>query len=96
LDLLEAVQDALLTGKYIVTAHLLDEMQAEHLFFVDVKTVVMGAEALNEKGGGEAGNPKVEVLGPTTDGRTIGIVCSVRTDGSVLLITTYEITQGGL
>ena len=85
-------RNALLSGNYIVTTHFTEEMQDDYLFFVDVKAAAMGSQEVNDKGVDDDGNPKVEVVGPTVDGRTVGVICSVRPDGSVLLITVYEVT----
>jgi len=33
--------------------------------------------------------PRYEIVGPTTDGRRVGVICRLKATGKILLITTY-------
>lgn len=90
-DALRTIQAAFESGRYEVTEHFLDEMRDDVLFFVDIESAMRDAGAIQELELDGAGNPKYRVDGPTTDGRAIGVVCSIRLSDNLLLITVYDL-----
>lgn len=94
-DVLEVIQRNFLDGNFKVTLHFLHEMRNDLIFFVDIQHAILEADSLSECGVDGAGNQKCEVLGSATDGRSLGIICSLRQEDNVLLITVYEIKRRG-
>ena len=88
---LAKIQDAIAAEDYDVTSHFIEELRADHFYFVDAEAAILEADEIEDDGLDAQGNPKFKVTGTSTDGRLAQIVCSLLSDGSVLLITVYEL-----
>jgi hypothetical protein len=86
-EILHHIQRDVREGSAFFTSHFYLEMVQDYLFFVDVETAIYECIEVSEIGVDSAGNLKYELKGRATDGRTIGLVCSVN-DG-VQFFTVY-------
>jgi len=89
-EVTSAVQEAFATGRYEATRHFWQELRADGFLLADVHSALDEISAVVEVGVGQSGNPKYEVAGQSTDGRSVCVVCSFKETGVLLLITVYE------
>jgi len=88
-----AVREAFDKGRYEATRHFWYELRADGFMLTDLHSAFDAITTVVEMGEDYIGNPKFEVTGSATDGRTISVVCSFKETGVVLLITVYEGTR---
>jgi len=87
---LKTIQNCVANDNYEVTEHFIDEMKEDAFFFVDIENSILENPRICDKGCDDKGNPKFEIQGKSTNGRRIGIICSVKQNNVGLLITIYE------
>ena len=88
---LERIRNAVLDGRYTLTEHAYDEMDADNLDVLDVESAILTGEidqvmTLDPRG------TRYVVLGKATDQRTpVGVVARFVEHDQLLVITVYEI-----
>ncbi|OHB94034.1 MAG: hypothetical protein A3E19_00720, partial [Planctomycetes bacterium RIFCSPHIGHO2_12_FULL_52_36] len=70
------------------TPHFFEEMADDNLTLVDVEVAIANGRVRRRFTRDPRGR-RYEVVGPTTDGREIAIICRIKNTGKLLLITTY-------
>jgi hypothetical protein len=72
--------------------HFFEEMADDNLTFADIEMAIAKGQ-IRRKFTRDPRGSRYEVIGPTTDGRKIGIICRIKSTGKLLLITTYALEE---
>ena len=72
--------------------HFFEEMADDNLTFADIEMAIAKGQ-LRRKFTRDPRGSRYEVIGPTTGGREIGIICRIKSTGKLLLITTYALEE---
>jgi hypothetical protein len=68
--------------------HFFEEMADDDLMLPDIETAIAHG-AVRRRFTRDPRGTRYEVVGPTTDGRDIAVICRIKGTGKLLLITTY-------
>ena len=69
--------------------HFFEEMADDNLTFADIEMAIAKGQ-IRRKFTRDPRGSRYEVIGPTTGGREIGIICRIKSTGELLFITTYS------
>jgi hypothetical protein len=72
--------------------HFFEEMADDNLTFADIEMAIAKGR-IRRKFTRDPRGTRYEVIGPTTGGREIGIICRIKSTGKLLLITTYALEE---
>ena len=72
--------------------HFFEEMADDNLTFADIEMAIAKGQ-IRRKFTRDPRGSRYEVIGPTTGGREIGIICRMKSTGKLLLITTYALEE---
>jgi hypothetical protein len=72
--------------------HFFEEMADDNLIFADIKMAISKGR-IRRKFTRDPRGTHYEVVGPSTDGREIGIICRIKSTGKLLFITTYALEE---
>ena len=72
--------------------HFFEEMADDDLAFPDIEMAI-GKGRIRRKFTRDPRGARYEVVGPSTDGRKIAVICRVKSTGKLLFITTYALEQ---
>jgi hypothetical protein len=72
--------------------HFFEEMANDNLTFADIKMAITKGR-IRRKFKRDPRGTRYEVVGPTTNGREIGIICRIKSTGKLLFITTYTLEE---
>ncbi len=72
--------------------HFFEEMADDNLIFTDIEMAI-GKGRIRRKFRRDPRGTRYEVVGPTTNGRKIGIICRIKSTGKLLFITTYVLEE---
>ena len=70
--------------------HFFEEMADDNLIFADIKMAISKGR-IRRKFTRDPRGTRYEVVGPSIDGREIGIICRIKDTGELLFITTYAL-----
>lgn len=70
--------------------HFFEEMADDNLIFADIKMAISKGR-IRRKFTRDPRGTRYEVVGPSIDGREIGIICRIKNTGKILFITTYAL-----
>lgn len=90
-ETLRQIQEAVAGGSYIMTAHALLEMRADHLDVVDIESAILTGRIAREFTADPRGT-RYEVVGTACD-LTTPVAAIVRLEKGVLIVTVYEVTR---
>lgn len=68
--------------------HFFEEMVADNLEFPDVERAIATGKVMRKFTRDPRGT-RYEVVGKSTDGREIGVICRIKSTGKLLFITVY-------
>lgn len=68
--------------------HFFEEMANDDLQLVDIEMVILNGKVRRRFTRDPRGT-RYEVVGPSTDGRQVAIICRLKETGKLLFITTY-------
>ncbi|HEV8718804.1 MAG TPA: DUF4258 domain-containing protein [Candidatus Binatia bacterium] len=68
--------------------HFFEEMADDDLIFADIEMAIANGR-VRRRFTRDPRGVRYEVVGPTTDGRQVAIMCRIKTTGKLLFITTY-------
>jgi hypothetical protein len=72
--------------------HFFEEMADDNLIFADIEMAITKGR-IGRKFTRDPRGTRYEVVGPTTNGREIGIICRIKSTGKLLFITTYALEE---
>ena len=70
--------------------HFIEEMANDYLTFADIQKV-LATGRIQQKFTKDPRGPRYEVVGSSTDGRTVAVICRIKSTGKLLFITTYKV-----
>ena len=70
--------------------HFFEEMADDNLTFADIEMAIAKGQ-IRRKFTRDPRGTRYEVVGPSIDGREIGIICRIKNTGKLLFITTYAL-----
>lgn len=89
--MIDSIREKLAQGDYeMAIAHFIEEMAEDNLVFADIERAVANGRVRRRFSRDPRGT-RYEVVGPSTDGRQIAVVCRIKSTGKLLLITTYAL-----
>lgn len=88
---LARIRQRVLKGDYeFALPHFFEEMANDKLIFADIESAIAEGRIARRFTKDYPGT-RYEIVGESTDGRTIGVICRLKENGKVLFITTYEL-----
>lgn len=81
-----AIRQLVLYGAYYFTQHALEELEQDDLDEFDTETALLHGRIRRTW----PRERKYEVVGPSNDGRTVGVVCRITQTNKLRIITAYE------
>ena len=75
-----------------VIPHFFDEMANDNLIFADIENAIATGE-INQALTDDPRGIRYEIIGQSTDGRPIIVICRIKETGKLLFITTWEIYE---
>ncbi len=70
--------------------HFFEEMAEDELGMVDIESVIRHGK-VRRRFTRDPRGARYEVVGPSTDGRQVAVICRIKATGKLLLITTYAL-----
>ena len=86
---LTIIRKAVAEGRYLTTDHADTGMEMDNLTILDVEYAIAHSR-IRKKETTDLRGSRWEVVGPTEDGREIGVVVRMLKSDGVLIITVYE------
>ncbi len=87
--IIHTVRRKIRNGEYeFAIPHFFEEMADDDLVLPDIESAIAHG-AIRRRFTRDPRGTRYEVVGPTTDRRTIAVVCRIKETGKLLLITTY-------
>ncbi len=68
--------------------HFFEEMANDDLIFTGVEMVIANG-SIRRRFTRDPRGIRYEIVGPTTDGRQVAVICRIKATGKLLFITTY-------
>ena len=68
--------------------HFFEEMADDDLMLADIESAVLHGQ-IRRRFSRDPRGTRYEIVGPATDGRSVAVICRIKTTGKLLLITTY-------
>ena len=89
--MIEKIRQKILAGNYeFALPHFFEEMANDKLIFADIEWAIAEGRIARRFTKDYPGT-RYEIVGDSTDGRKIGVICRLKENGKVLFITTYEL-----
>jgi hypothetical protein len=93
LSIIHEIREKVLNEEYeFAIPHFFEEMADDDLVFPDVEMAI-GKGRIRRKFTRDPRGTRYEVVGPSTDGRKIAVICRIKSTGKLLFITTYALEQ---
>jgi hypothetical protein len=70
--------------------HFFEEMAEDELDMLDIESVIRNGK-VRRRFTRDPRGVRYEVVGPSTDGRRVAVICRIKTTGKLLFITTYAL-----
>ena len=88
---LHRIRKMVVEGKYeCAIPHFFEELMADELDLIDVEFAIASGHIARRLAGDVRGT-RYEIVGSALDGRQLGVICRIKANGKILLITVYEI-----
>ena len=72
--------------------HFFEEMASDNLVFADIEAAIDNG-VINRIFKDDPRGARYEIVGQSTDGRLISVICRIKETGKLLFITTWEIYE---
>jgi len=93
MSIIRAIREKLKRQEYEFTIpHFFEEMFNDDITFTDIEIAIANGK-IRHKFTRDPRGTRYEVVGTTTDGRKIAIICRIKSTGKLLLITTYALEE---
>ena len=91
--IIRMIREKMIKQEYEFTIpHFFEEMADDDLTFADIEMAIANGK-IKRKFTRDPRGTRYEVVGTTTDGRKIAIICRIKSTGKLLLITTYALEE---
>jgi len=89
LAVIDAIREKVRNQEYeFAIPHFFEEMAEDDLIFADIEMAVANGR-VRRRFTRDPRGIRYEIVGPTTDGRQVAVMCRIKTTGKLLFITTY-------
>ena len=86
---IDAIREKVRNQEYeFAIPHFFEEMAEDDLIFADIEMAVANGR-VRRRFTRDPRGIRYEIVGPTTDGRQVAVMCRIKTTGKLLFITTY-------
>ena len=93
MSIIHEIREKVLNEEYeFAIPHFFEEMADDDLVFPDIEMAI-GKGRIRRKFTRDPRGTRYEVVGPSTDGRKIAVICRIKNTGKLLFITTYALEQ---
>ena len=93
MSIIHEIREKVLNEEYeFAIPHFFEEMADDDLVFPDIEMAI-GKGRIRRKFTRDPRGTRYEVVGPSSDGRKIAVICRVKSTGKLLFITTYALEQ---
>jgi hypothetical protein len=89
---LQKIKQKIIDRNYYLSSHAEDEMFDDHLERLDVENAVLQGK-VDKKLTRDKRGTRYRIEGPATDGRIIHILCRLKEDSSLIIVTVYALTE---
>ena len=90
---IDRIREKLRREDYEITLpHFLEELANDDLVFADVEVAVYSGRVRRRFTEDPRGT-RYEIVGPSTNGRDIAVVCRIKGTGKLLLLTVYALEE---
>jgi len=91
--IIRMIREKMIKQEYEFTIpHFFEEMADDDLTFADIEMAIANGK-IKRKFTRDPRGTRYEVVGTTTDGKKIAIICRIKNTGKLLLITTYALEE---
>jgi hypothetical protein len=89
--IIEIIREKVRDQQYeFAVPHFFEEMANDGLIFADIEMAVTSGR-IRRRFTRDPRGARYEVVGATTDGRQIAVICRIKETGKLLFITTYAL-----
>jgi hypothetical protein len=89
LAVIDILREKVRDQEYEVTIpHFFEEMANDDLIFADIEMVIANGR-ITRRFTRDPRGTRYEIVGSSTDGRQVAVICRIKTTGKLLFITTY-------
>jgi hypothetical protein len=86
---IESIREKLRGGDYeFAIPHFFEELADDDLILADVQMAIANGRVRRRFTRDPRGT-RYEIVGPTTNGRDIGVICRIKETGKLLFVTVY-------
>lgn len=90
---IKTIREKVLRQEYeFAIPHFFEELANDDLIFADIEAAIANG-GIHRVFTDDPRGTRYEIVGETTDGRTIAIICRIKETGKLLFITTWEIYE---
>jgi hypothetical protein len=92
---IDRIREAVLAGRFRLSDHAIEELDADGLHVVDVESVLLSGQIVREEPAmPDRPGPRYPVRGNATDlNAIVAVVCRFATTDLLLVITVYEVKK---
>ena len=89
MTVIDTIREKVRNQEYEFTIpHFFEEMADDDLIFADIEIAIANGR-IRRRFTRDPRGTRYEIVGPTSDGRQVAIICRIKTTGKLLFVTTY-------
>ena len=85
---IQSLRQKILDRQYLLSSHAIDEMRADGLNREDVENTILRGR-IDKKLSLDPRGARYRIVGPSLDGRSVSVICRIRSDRNLAIITVY-------
>jgi hypothetical protein len=85
---LQSIRQKIIDRQYLLSSHAIDEMRADGLNREDVEKAILSGK-IDKKLSGDPRGARHRIVGRSLDGRSVSVICRIRSDRNLVIITVY-------
>ena len=91
MSIIHKIREKVLRQEYEFTIpHFIEQMTEDDLIFADIEMAV-GNGRIRRRYTRDPRGTRYKIIGTSTDGRKVAIICRIKNTGKLLFITTYTL-----
>lgn len=89
---IQRLRQKVIERDYYLSSHAEDEMWADRFERSDIENAIIEGK-IDKRMTRDPRGTRYRVLGPAQDGRLLAVVCRLRENGTLIIITVYALTE---
>lgn len=85
---IQSIRQKVIDRDYVLSSHALDEMRADDFDRADVENTILRGR-IEKKLSLDPRGTRYRIVGPSLDGRSVTVICRIRFDRNLAIITVY-------